>query len=272
MTTRLCVLSALVCGLAVLARGSAMNRADPPEPDEPKRVSEAIEKSVTRYDLFVGENEKPLTPKVVIRWKNIERGDAGDSLLIFWPHNGRPAAMATLYARGKIIAHEFDSLMRDGKLVAREKDQEIWAPTAPGLKFQPVPEAPKPAGTAIERMVQMKGMAGRFKATLLGWNVNARPEQLRLLPRHLFRYDVEKLPDTIDGAAFAFVQGTDPEVILLFEATGMGDKAAWHYALVRATGGGLEVKLDDKLAWEAERRPTENDPKLPHFTIYPAIK
>jgi hypothetical protein len=164
------------------------------------------------------------------------------------------------------VAHEFDSLMREGKLIARDKDAEIWALAKPGLKCQPMPDAPKPAAKPLERLLQMKEMVKRFTATFTGWSEKDKPEELRLLPRQLFRYDVGKLPETLDGAVFAFVEGTDPEVILIFEATKDGDKAAWHCAIVRASSGGLEVKLDGKIVWEAEKMPINNDKTLPHLT------
>jgi hypothetical protein len=40
-------------------------------------------------------------------------------------------------------------------------------------------------------------------------------------------------------------------VVLALEAVGMGDGAAWQYACVRATSGGLEVKYGDELVWSA---------------------
>lgn len=72
--------------------------------------------------------------------------------------------------------------------------------------------------------------------------------------------------------ASSFVQGTDHEVILIIEAIGAADRSAWHYAIVRATGGGLRMKLRDTVVWEAEKMPTENDKTLPHFTDYPSLK
>lgn len=53
---------------------------------------------------------------------------------------------------------------------------------------------------------------------------------------------------------FAFVQGTDPEMLLLLEAVAEDDRPPrWQYAFARATTGGLEVQLDGKLVWNVEQ-------------------
>ena len=40
-------------------------------------------------------------------------------------------------------------------------------------------------------------------------------------------------PALIDGAVFAFVQGTDPEAVLLIEAVRRDDRTVWQYAFGR---------------------------------------
>ena len=61
---------------------------------------------------------------------------------------------------------------------------------------------------------------------------------MRLLTQPVFRTTAEL---TDDVALFAFVQGTDPECVLLLEATAEGK---WHYALTRQTKWPLKVELD----------------------------
>ena len=55
--------------------------------------------------------------------------------------------------------------------------------------------------------------------------------------------------------------------MLLLEAVGAADKAEWQYAFVRATSGGLEVKLGDEVVWTAKKHPANRNPKLPHFSM-----
>ncbi|MDB5306179.1 MAG: hypothetical protein JWO38_381 [Gemmataceae bacterium] len=262
----------LVSSLAVHATGSAQPPPKNDPPEEPKKLNEAIEKSVNWYDVLPEEGATPLTPVPVIRWRNVVRGQEGEAMMVVWSHNGRPVAMASIYPWEGKMTHEFDSLSHGAKLIARDKDRVIWAPETAGVEFKAVPKAPQPAKTAPERLRQMKTITEGFKATMTGWQAdNSDQESLRLLPRPLHRYDLANAkdpdPKLLDGALFAYVQGTDPEVVLVLEAVGTADQAEWQCAFVRATSGGLEVKSGDEVVWTAQKHPANRNPKLPHFSM-----
>ena len=157
-------------------------------------------------------------------------------------------------------------------LVAALAALEFRQLSAAGVDFKEVRNAPRPAKSPAERLRQMKAIAAEFKATMTGWaGDNSDREELRLLPRPLYRYDLAGAtapePPLIDGGLFAYVMGTDPEVVLALEAVGTADKADWQYALVRATSGGLEVKLGDRVVWTAPKGPQNRVPTLPHFSM-----
>jgi hypothetical protein len=59
-------------------------------------------------------------------------------------------------------------------------------------------------------------------------------------------------PDLFDGALFAFVQGTDPEVILSLEAHRAAGDSKWQYALTRRSMVALEARLDGNPIWSAQ--------------------
>ena len=84
-------------------------------------------------------------------------------------------------------------------------------------------------------------------------NGDGAPEVLRLLPRPLYRYDLKDSNDTNpilrDGGMFAFVMGTDPEVILLLEAVEREGQAVWQYAFARATTYAVEASLGEAVVW-----------------------
>lgn len=271
--------------LPVLGVGAAQQPAKE-EPEEPKKLNKAIEDSVSWYDVFPdGDAKTALTPVPVARWRNVVRGQEGEAMMVVWPHNGRPIAVASIYPWDGKMNHEFDSLSRTNKLLARDKDKVIWSPGAAGVEFKEVPKAPKPAKTAVERLLQMKAIAEGFKATMTGWMADNSDQQLLVFrPKPLYRYDLTNAkdhdPPLLDGALFAYAQDTDPEVVLVLEAVGTKDepapkapgespkpeKATWQYAFVRATSGGLEVKLGEDVVWSAKKYPQARDPKLPHFT------
>src|SRR5207244_973071 len=133
--------------------------------------------------------------------------------------------MASIYPWLGMMSHEFDSLSRENKVIARDRSRVIWSPQTAGVEFKYVPGSPKPARTPAERLRQMKAIAERFKATMTGWQAdNSDQEALRLLPRPLYRYDLTNAknadPKLLDGALFGYVMGTDPEVVLMLEALG----------------------------------------------------
>ena len=61
--------------------------------------------------------------------------------------------------------------------------------------------------------------------------------------------------------------GTDPEVVMLLEAVGPENQAVWQYAFARATSGGLEVRLDGKAVWTAEKSPANRGVTHPQLTV-----
>jgi hypothetical protein len=232
---------------------------------QPTTLREFIDNSLDDYEVFAGADaEQPAELLTALRWANNTRGSE-DGVTLLYVHQGKPLATACVYPWQNRLEHGFSSLSRE-KIVARRDGQVIWQPQAPGVEFADIPGAPVPEATRPQRLRQIKTLADRFQATLLGWKVdNTDREELRLLSRPLFRYD-PKEGDVIDGAVLAFVMGTDPEVLLLIEAVRDGETAKWQYAFVRRTSGELEGRLDDAAVWNARRFPVQNDPRQAYFT------
>jgi len=240
-------------------RISAGDDPDGPESERDKRVQLLIDATVERYRLRpASDSQASLDPQVAFRWRNPTRGGQANAILVLWIHDGRPAAATSVFALGQ-LCHEFVSLSRTAGLVAHDGDELVWSPSVAGVQFQEVADAPTPADSPVVRLRQMKGLVRRFSATLTGWKSSeSQREELRLLPQQLYRYDVKAAktthPELRDGAVFAFVQGTDPEMLLLLESVAAGDRPlGWQYAFARATSGGLEAQLDGELVWKVEQ-------------------
>jgi hypothetical protein len=154
--------------------------------------------------------------------------------------------------------------------VARDAGRVIWSPATPGIAFKDIPGAPAPADNPAARLKQMKGLADRFKVAITGWKADKSDrEELRLLPRQLYRYEPSEAPGRgsgwIDGGVFAFVQGTDPEAMLLLEAVHPDGSPRWQYAFARATSTALEARLDKTVVWAVDvlaGRTTPRDPQM----------
>jgi hypothetical protein len=256
-----------VAACATFARAEedrpAVAPTDPEKP--PSTLRELIDQSLAWYELFPdADAEEPAKPIVALRWANNTRGSE-DGTTVLYVAGGRPLAACCIYPWAGRLEHDFESLSR-GKIVARQEGQVVWQPQEAGVSFAAIEGAPEPEESRTQRLRQMKTLAEQFQATLLGWKTdNSDREELRLLPKPLYRYD-PKEGNVLDGAVFAFAMGTDPEVLLLIEAVRDGEKATWQYAFARRTSGQLEGRWKETPVWQAARFPTQNDPKKPHFT------
>jgi len=308
-TTRL---TRFVFGVWLAAPLAGLHAAEP-VPDDPrdeiKKLNETIEKSIDWYEILPDASAKTaLPPLPVMRWRNVARGQAGEAMMVVWAHNGRPVAMASIYPWEGYMCHEFGSLSRQARFVARDQiggapavvaqsdtrksgtkksdggksvtiqhssgggGAVVWSPNMAGVEFKDVPGAPPPAETPTARLRQMKALAERFKGTMTGWKGDdSDREELRLLPRPLYRYELkdakEPIANLLDGALFAYVIGTDPEIVLALEAVGPANQVVWQYAFARATSGGLEARLDGGVVWTAEKFPQNRVPTSPQVTL-----
>ena len=252
-----------VVGLAPTALGQ---EPEAPPPGEPQTLRDYIDQALARYEVFPDvESQEPAETRPVLRWANNARGSE-DGVTLLYVHRGRPLAAACVYPWANRLEHDFESLSR-GRIVARRDGQIVWQPQKAGVTFADVPGAPAPAESRPQRLRQMKILAEKFQATMLGWKPdNSDREELRLLSRPLYRYEPQD-PGVVDGAVFAFAMGTDPEALLLLEAVEEAGAAAWKYGFARRTSGELEGRFEGAIVWKAARFPTQKDPRLPHFTL-----
>jgi hypothetical protein len=210
----------------------------------------AMRESAERYRVTTRNDtdEAPATleDEPLLRWTNPQRGSP-DGIVYLWTRKGRPVAALCVYPNNGAFDHEWQSLA-ESPLEASFPEGVTWKPSNPGLTFVPVPDAPPVADTAQLRLSQMRSLARRFS----GW-VYKPPEtqQIRLLTQPIYRYP-DDTPDAIDGAVFAYVQGTDPEVLLLFEARQDADALRWYYAYARMSSVYLEVRDGDRVVWSVE--------------------
>jgi hypothetical protein len=126
-------------------------------------------------------------------------------------------------------------------LAVDRKGRLMWQAPTGGIAWKPLPDVQRPAGSRPLRLTQLKQMARRFSAELTdaragGEGVN---KSLRLLAQPVYRYPASGVRD---GAVFAMVVGTDPELLLLLES----DDDGWQYAAARMNRDVLEVRLDEQ--------------------------
>jgi hypothetical protein len=196
-----------------------------------------------------------LESEPVLRWSNPHVGRVYGSVFI-WTNEGQPQIAASIFQyfnpNDGFYYVELKSLSRDD-LVGRRDGEQLWAPKPAEFAWLPLKEAAVPRPTARERLQQMRKMASTFSAELTDRRESDEGKriQLRLLPQPMYRLKSAKV-DARDGAMFGFVQGTDPEILLLFET--VPDKAgapSWQYGIARLNTDSLVVRRDSQEVWSA---------------------
>ena len=170
-----------------------------------------------------------LRPEPVYVWTNPVRGGGQDGAVYLWTCRGRAEALGSFFsypATGRRhLSHEFHSLSLSVLDVERTGPHSMtWKPQAPGIAIAPIPEAPDPAQSAVQRLSQMRALARDFSASTK--DDQGRTWELRLLPQPLYRYQSTD-PDVGDGALFGFVTsaGTDLEALLVIKRAGRAGPA-----------------------------------------------
>ena len=152
-----------------------------------------------------------------------------------------------------------------GPLNATGTGQPDWRPRASDVSFKPLDGAPHPEDGAAERLTQMRSMLRPFSASVFD-NQGGRQE-LRLLSRPIFRY-AQTDRGIIDGALFAFVRATNPELLILVEAQIVDGQPRWLYSPARFTGRACELRFNDQPIWSHDVLGRPKDPAARYFQSY----
>ncbi len=198
-----------------------------------------------------GSESFELLTKPVLNWTNPERRTAAGALYLFTLH-ARPQVALCLYP---ISENKYDIELQSlslHSLTAQVNGQTIWEPQEPGMVFVPLPATTAIAKTLPGRLLQMRNLAKEFSAKLVPPERTAIP--LRLLTTPIYRYPEPgpKQPWS-DGAMFALVQGTDPEVLITIEAVaGEDQELVWQFAVARMSMVPTELRFRDEVVWKTE--------------------
>jgi hypothetical protein len=203
-----------------------------------------------RYDVYADDGRKVkmvLQPDAVLQWSNPVLGEFYGGVFV-WTDKGCPRTVASIYRVYSPENHtdvELHSLSR-GRVIADRGDRQVWAPTRGGVDWKPIAEAPAPAATPVLRLRQLRALAQEFAAE----ETDRKGERhtLRLLTQPVFRAQSTD-PDVLDGALFCFVQGTDPEALLVIEAHQAEGRPRWEYAFARMNSVKLKASHRNHEVW-----------------------
>jgi hypothetical protein len=241
-----------------------------------KKMLPIYVKEVKTYSLAVESDPKKaleLKKEPVFEWLNPARNTQQGAVFL-WLRDGRPAALACIFSApnhglgGRNIHHELHALDAEKLLVKRDAYNQ-WKPQA-GLARKELSDDTAPAAAAGTRLLQMRRLAREFTGHSI--DREGKRWQLRLLPTPLYRYPAAKT-GVVDGALFALMSsaGTDPEVLLLIEASQDSGKMRWQYACGRFSDWELHVQRKDKEVFSSipsENNPFSHDP-LHLYRLFP---
>jgi hypothetical protein len=258
------MLAGLTVGLAVAAA--------PPEDRAREEAAEAdrlCARELTRWQLSSEGTilDRPTAPAQ--KWTNPSAGRVYGHTYV-WLDRGRPAAAGCMYRYfdpyqsfcGELVA------LTGSKLVARRNDKVIWEPETK-WKWYPLPGAAAPAAGGPQRLVQMRAIAAECKVELLDRRNNLKGDSQtpRLLATPICRYDSAR-SKPLDGALFAYVIGTDPELLLLLECDTSAAAPEWQFGIGRLNRDAVKLRRNGTTVWEGPciEGGYENEPSEPyHF-------
>lgn len=194
----------------------------------------------------------------LLRFSNAVSG-VPDGIVVMWKEGARPAIVAQVFqVKNGAWIHECQSLASAGLTMERDSVTS-WKPEKAAQEFRKLPDAPKAATTAPRRLVQMKALAAKFSATddfkISPTDKEVTRNELRPLTTPVYRYqDAEAGIE--DGAMFAFVHGTDPELFLILEHRSGKDQqdGGWFYSLTPMTCWGVNASLGGAEMWNSPER------------------
>ena len=255
--------------LGAILAASVLAQAPAAPRDAGAERLELMKDSVRIYEITVGEPAAPLKLQPDPAFRLGDQGNGGilEGAIFTWAGaDGRPGAAAQVFLHKHAgrpdgeWKHEFTSLSTR-PLSATEGGDPRWTPDEPGVTFRPVPGAAKPEATAPRRLRQMRDLAAEFRAEDDFGKLGFIP--LRLLPTPIARYG-KPGGSPEDGALFAFVQGTDPEVFLFLEVRAGADGPGWQYAAAPMSCWALKLAHKGERVWSLPLRSTE-DPNRSFF-------
>lgn len=220
-----------------------------------------MKKSVAVYDLRPADDPKAayrLLPEPVLRFTNTV-GTVTDGTIFLWVDAaGRPAAAVQVFQNTSGNWYQAFSSLSTAPL----STGRVWNPSRAGVAFKPVPGAPRPADTPERRMRQMhellKGFGAEMNLELKTWHT------LRPLTKPLARYG-KAGTDVVDGALFAYVLTTDPEVYLLLEVRAGKGGPEWQFAFAPEANAPMRGSWKGKNVWDFPFQDLGSDGGAPYF-------
>lgn len=215
-------------------------------------------------------------PEPILRWSNPTAGAVYGDIYLY-TDRGRPAVALSYY---RWFTPDWGSTievcaMTPSRFVGEVDGKHFWKPEPASLNSNLMPDAEPPAATAAARLIQLRRLATDFRAQLVDTRANEAGVQrtLRRLTQPVYRYATATADaDYVDGALFAFVEGTDPELLLMIEAVSSSKGNVWQYGVARMNRDAIELLHHDRVVWEASYITDPNERFTAPYSTFSAEK
>jgi hypothetical protein len=213
-----------------------------------RRLAEAIHVTAGEGEA---SKEAKLIPEPLFRFSDQARL-LPDGSVWGWGTAGRPVMMVEFRTYDRTPGEwGYDlTATSDVRFSAEIAGHGRFAPRKSAFQLLSARGIAPPAKTAAARLRQMKQFARSLNASEV-WR--EQRSELRLLPTEVHRYS-DAARGIIDGAAFIFVVGSNPEAILLVEArqadSGSDASGSWKYGLARMSAAEVTFRLGDAEVWK----------------------
>jgi hypothetical protein len=252
-------------GYRLLSASAADEAAEEPAPesksDKQRRESMLLAmrrqlQPVSVAKVVDGKRQMPeeLRSEPVFRYSDPPRGFV-DATLWCWGATGRPVALQKVEAaltRDKKPFWQFClTSLDDHPIDVNFGNGHRFVSKKPGLELKNLLPAPMPDDKPAGRLRQMKEQIARFAATIHVDGKEDLKQEMRLLPREVYRY-ADEGGGLQDGAIFGLTtNGTNPDVLIVIELRAEGNAGAWQYGVVKMTDSDVHVRLDDAEVWSS---------------------
>ncbi|QEF98024.1 hypothetical protein Mal15_20710 [Stieleria maiorica] len=265
----------------ILTAEHAAGQEEVPTKDQRERWVGVYHEEAAAYEMIRQVDTAEvlqLVPTPILTFTNPIRVRDTHGAAFVWTSDGRPEVVGAIWSvvspedsTRRRLSHEFHSLSLapiHSEHEPRQSSRGIvpdWITEQPGIRPAKIPGAPAPARTENLRLTQMRRLARDFQGIIPSGLPDGQGS-LRLLAQPIYRYQSQR-HQVIDGGVFAFVMGTDPELILLIEAVESADGPQWRFAAVQLSNLPLQLDYKDSRVWECERA-VPYVGNLPHFMYW----
>jgi hypothetical protein len=255
LSRRIAPTTLLAALLSLLVAGSVP--AEQSESDNllHEKWQQAYRQIAESLDLLHGETPLVLEPTPLLFYTNPQRVNGQHGTIFLWTERGRPAVFGSIWSaihrtdpKLRNVSHELHSLADSGTVRAVRDSAELWNSGETGIAWQTLDELPAPAASKPARLVQMRRIARRLSARITAEEEN----ELRLMPNPLYRYP-EGAPGALDGALFVYAMATDPELVLLVEATTETASPSYRVAFARFGNLAMAARDGEQTIWTCDR-------------------